>query len=201
MTGPVLVKLGGSLLLWRELPQILSHFIAGFNVPMAILVGGGKMVDCLREWHQTHQSTEESSHWRAIGAMDLTGDMLRDLNPCFQGWTDISPPWSSHSPNQSVWVVRPSRWLESVAISGSDNAMPRSWCTTSDSIALKLASDWKCSRLFLLKSCDRLDSDWENCSRTGLIDPTFPRLLSTLNPAPDIEWINLRRFATTITNP
>jgi len=194
MSNPILVKLGGSLLQWRELPRILDQFISSFNDPLAILVGGGILADCLRDWHQTHKSTEESSHWRATKVMDLTSDMVRDLNPRFLPWAGVFPPWSDSSPNRMIWIIQPSRWLECAAITGSDKFLPRSWSTTSDSIALKLASEWNCSRLLLLKSCDRPSAVWEECARTGHIDPVFPLILKTINPLPEVEWINLRNF-------
>lgn len=196
MKNPTLVKLGGSLLQWSELSRSLDQFISGFNNPLAFLVGGGVLADCLRDWHQTHKCTEESSHWRAIKVMDLTADMVRDLNPRFIEWSGVFPPWSaSPSTNQLIWVVQPSRWLESAGITGSDTFIPRDWSTTSDSIALKMASEWNCSRLLLLKSCDRPSAIWEECARTGHIDPVFPLILKTINPVPEIEWINLRNYS------
>lgn len=201
MINPILVKLGGSLLQWSELSRTLDQFISGFHNPLAILVGGGILADYLRDWHKTQKSTEESSHWRATKVMDLTSEMLRDLNPRFRAWSGAFPPWSESPPKQMIWVIQPSRWLEYAAINGSDTLIPRNWSTSSDSIALKLASDWRCSRLLLLKSCDRPSTVWEECARTGHIDPAFPLIIKTINPVPEIEWINLRNFEPATATP
>ena len=200
VSKPILLKLGGSLLEWSELPQALDQLISRIDEPLALLIGGGKMADCLRDWHHRHRSTEESSHWRAIQVLDLTCDMVRELNPRFLKWANVHPPWSTNPIRKMVWVVQPLKYLESTAIAGSDTFLPRNWSSTSDSIALKLASDWNCSRLLLLKSCDLPHGDWDDCARTGHVDPAFPLLLQSLQTAPEIEWINLRNFAPPITN-
>ena len=127
VSKPILLKLGGSLLEWSELPQALDQLISRIDEPLALLVGGGKMADCLRDWHHRHLSTEESSHWRAIQVLDLTCDMVRELNPRFLKWANVHPPWSTNPIRKMVWVVQPLKYLESTAIAGSDTFLPRNW--------------------------------------------------------------------------
>lgn len=194
MRSPVLLKVGGSLLDWKRLPEALESLLDTLDNPAAIVVGGGSLANCLRDWHQKHALAEEFSHWRAISAMDLTGDLVREMVPRINPWTGVGPPWAGAATKSGVWVVRPSRLMESLVLEGVDGLIPRSWATTSDSIALLMASRWKCHRLLLVKSCDRTREDWSGCAQDGLVDPVFPTLNKNLDPLPEIVWINLKGF-------
>lgn len=76
-----IVKCGGSLLDWPELPTALAAWLDTISGHVAIIVGGGKVVDALRALHEIHQTGEESSHWRALRAMDITATVLCEKMP------------------------------------------------------------------------------------------------------------------------
>ena len=199
-----IVKCGGSLLDWPELPTALAAWLDTISGPVAIIVGGGKVVDALRALHEIHNTGEESSHWRALRAMDITATVLCEKMAHTRPWKGVMPPWLSgtHSTACQRWVVQPSNWAEGLALSGMDTHLPRSWATTSDSLALQMAHSWKCTRLFLLKSASPTSaSDWGANAKAHYVDSVFPNLVRSIEKPPEIICINLRNWpvdATTI---
>src|SRR5688500_7302297 len=71
------VKVGGSLLTWPELPQALRSWLAerpaGINV---LICGGGALVDALRETDGTLHLSQRAMHRLAIDAMSITARLL-----------------------------------------------------------------------------------------------------------------------------
>lgn len=197
MITSTIVKCGGSLLDWPELPQALAAWLDTISGPVAIIVGGGRVVDVLRTLHQIHHTSEESSHWRALRAMDITATVLGGNLTSARSWTGVMPPWLDgiHSPASKRWVVQPSNWAESLALSGLDTHLPRSWATTSDTLALQLAHSWKCQRLFLLKSAEPPSAyDWATNASCHYVDSVFPNILQLFAKPPEIRCINLRNW-------
>lgn len=193
MSYPTIVKVGGSLLHWEGLKTTLVELFQSLKGPAAIIVGGGVLADEMRRWHQRHHSNEEASHWRAIKAMDINADLLRDLVQNCQLWPLPWPPWNNSTLSKNPYLLKPSSWLEFSANAKLDHDLPRNWSATSDSIALKLTLEWQCKRLILLKSCDKPADNWSECANAGVIDSNFPILLESNKQRPKIEWINLRK--------
>lgn len=194
MSYPTIIKLGGSLLHWEGLNTSLAGLFQSLKGPSAIIVGGGVLAEEIRRWHLRHFSNEEASHWRAVKAMDINADLLRDLCQESQLWTLPFPPWNHLSVSKHPYLLKPTSWLECIANSNFDHDLPRNWNTTSDSISLKLTFEWRCKRLILLKSCDRPAGSWIECAKAGVIDSNFPKLIDCCNNLPQIEWINLRKL-------
>ncbi len=68
--------------------------------------------------------------------------------------------------------------------------LPASWAVTSDSIAARIATHVKASRLILLKSTSiRRDATRHEAARIGLVDPFFPEAARALHR---VEYLNLR---------
>jgi hypothetical protein len=136
--------------------------------------------------------------------MDITATVLCEKMAHTRPWKGVMPPWLSgtHSTACQRWVVQPSNWAEGLALSGMDTHLPRSWATSSDSLALQMAHSWKCTRLFLLKSATPTSaSDWGANAKAHYVDSVFPNLVRSIEKPPEIICINLRNWpvdATTI---
>lgn len=190
------VKLGGSLLAWPELParlnNVLQQNFCGQRI--AFLVGGGKTADLVREWDQLHVIGEEPAHQLAIESLSLNERLLCKLVPQFVRVTSIGDLRRSLDAGV-VPVISAVDFLSHVEASALVPELPHSWDVTSDSIALAVARLLRSKRLTLFKSCDA-DSinSLEDLSRAGLVDRHFPILYSALseNQRPVIEWLNLR---------
>src|SRR5690606_31673474 len=76
------IKIGGSLLDWPELPIRFRRWLAA-QPPASnvIVVGGGPIVEGLRTVDRAHRLSIESSHWLAISAMSLTARIAAELLP------------------------------------------------------------------------------------------------------------------------
>ena len=77
-----IVKLGGSLLSWPEMPHRLADLLAASPARRPLLiVGGGAAADIVRDWHQAHAFDDDIAHTLAIEAMTLNAQLLVTLLP------------------------------------------------------------------------------------------------------------------------
>jgi aspartokinase-like uncharacterized kinase len=134
------------------------------------------MAEAVRELDRIHGLGEEASHWLAIAAMDVMGEVLRALAP-------------------RVGV------LDCLAFARGDEALPgalpHSWGVTSDSIAARAATVFGAERLVLLKSVDVPDgTSWDDWVRLEWVDAHFPRVVE--GAAFAVEVVNLRRVIESI---
>lgn len=168
---PLVVKVGGSLLDWPGLPDRLARVIAQHDRPTLLIAGGGAIVDAIRRLDAVHRLGEESSHWLAIRALDLTARLLAESGR-------VGPV--VHSPRRSLarWkpgqapVLAPDRFLR--RDDRRPGALPRSWAVTSDSIAARVAQRLD-GDLLLLKSTPWPEGQGiDEAVRLGLVDPVFP---------------------------
>ena len=172
--GPVVIKVGGSLLNWSELPTRLGEFLKNkVTERLVLVVGGGALVEAIRELDSTHHLGETRSHALAMHALDVTAHLLASL---IEGLAvvDCSDQVASTWSAGRVPVFAPRRFLGCVDAC-SDNPLPETWETTSDSIAARIALHLGASSVILLKSRSpgTLRSVNELAS-AGLVDPRFP---------------------------
>jgi aspartokinase-like uncharacterized kinase len=190
MTEPLLrvVKLGGSLLDLAGLAAALRRWVS--TQPPAdqvIVVGGGAVVDSIRQADALHALGEEASHWLALGAMDLTARLVSVMLPeaPLLEWLD------KDSPRQAgrVRIVLPCAMLRELDARTELAPLPHCWDVTSDSIAAWLAGLWRADELVLLKS--RLPTGG-SAADNELLDPYFCRVAASI---PSIRCVNLRDAA------
>lgn len=180
-----LIKLGGSLLDWPELPSGFRRWLA--EQPPAVnvlLVGGGAIVDALRQLDRVHQLPAESSHWLAIEAMSLTARLAFELFPeaCFA--KDENP---FDRPTGSLVIFDAQPFLRADAL--RTDALPIGWEVTSDSIAARVARRLEASELVLLKSVSAPPSfSLAQFAERGIVDAEFPRVAAGLK----VRLVNLR---------
>jgi aspartokinase-like uncharacterized kinase len=187
----VVVKVGGSLLDWPELPSKLAEFLETRRGDRLVLVvGGGRFADVLRDLDALHQFGEIRSHALALRALDLTAHLLASLLPgtaVIEDVQHLSETWA----NSIVPILAPRRFLE--ADDRSPDPLPQAWTTTTDAIAARLAMRLNAKELVLLKSVTiPTGMDLRKAASLGLVDPEFPRAVEEV---PVLTFRNFREVS------
>lgn len=182
MPTPRVLKLGGSLLLLPDWPERLTAWLQANPAPMnLLLVGGGQIVNAVRELDAQHNFPITFVHWLCIDLLSATARIAGQLLPAFPLLT---------TPAELQQVVRLERLNESHDRADSSSAtpghcltyivdvscfygvptvpsaqptdaddvptvpcpLPENWDTTSDSLAAWLASLVGATELVLFKS-------------------------------------------------
>lgn len=191
----VVFKLGGSLLERPGLPALLREILARREDCGALLVvGGGRTADLVRDWDREHSLGDEAAHWLALDAMRLNERLVQCLLP------EARPVRSARQVAAALADRAPAllcadcfvRWGESAGHS----PLPRSWETSSDSIAAWTADLLEASELVLVKSVSiPAKMSLEEAAAERLVDPIFPTIAKRLRR---IGWVNGRADRPTI---
>jgi aspartokinase-like uncharacterized kinase len=170
----VVVKVGGSLLDWPELPARLSAYLETRRADRLVLVvGGGRFADALRDLDATHGLGEARSHALALRVLDLSSRVLASMVPGLEVVEDVGDLPATWSQGL-VPILAPRRFLDDE--DRSPDPLPHTWTTTTDAIAGRLAFRLGAGELVLLKSTPLpTGSDRLGAARLGLVDPEFPR--------------------------
>lgn len=187
------VKLGGSLLEWPKWPGRLQRFLGSLaDCRVALVVGGGRVVDVVRDLDQFHVLGDDRAHALAMHALGTTARLAGMLLPasavvgCFDDLPDV---WHSGV----LPILDPDPIL--AAIEARSGPVLHTWALTSDSIAARIAVHLDAAELVLLKSVPPPPEwvadapDWPAAARLGLVDPEFPRLAAAI---PRIRLVSLR---------
>jgi aspartokinase-like uncharacterized kinase len=190
MRGPVVVKVGGSLLDWPGLADRLSSYLDDRRGDRLVLVvGGGRFADALRELDRAQAIGEVRSHALALRVLDFSAHALAAIVPGLLVVDDVPALPHAWEAGRSP-VLAPRRFLD--LDDRSPDPLPHAWTTTTDAIAARLASRLGASELVLLKSAPIPPGlDLKAASRLGLVDPEFPRTASGL---PIVTYQNLREM-------
>jgi aspartokinase-like uncharacterized kinase len=171
VSRPVVVKVGGSLLDWPELPDHLADYLAHRRGERLVLIaGGGPAADLVRTLDRVHDLGQERAHQLALHALDLTARLLAALIPAsvVQHVDALAACW--HEGELPVLAPR-------LFLSDDDRAagaLPHTWDATSDSIAARAALRIGAGELVLLKSASLPPgTDRLGAARLGLVDPVF----------------------------
>jgi aspartokinase-like uncharacterized kinase len=196
--SPIVVKVGGSLFDMPDLRPRLIHFLRGLNcLEVALVPGGGRIVDAIRHLDRSHGLREEASHWLALRALSLNAHFLADL---LQGESAVVSAALEEWPE--LWQRGMVPILDACPFALADDAsadrLPYSWDVTSDSIAARVARLVGARRLMLLKSVRASDSArCVDLVRQGIVDPYFTQALGEgLECAKcDVEVVNFREWS------
>jgi aspartokinase-like uncharacterized kinase len=149
------VKLGGSLLSLDDWPQRFADWIAS-EVPArtVLIVGGGKLADCVREYDRRFALGEEASHWLCIRALSLHAEMAAQLLPRTRLPAHLVRNFDALSQVEvgSLAVFDPEPFLREIESSLPGEPLPHTWNATTDSIAARVAECLDADELVLLKS-------------------------------------------------
>jgi aspartokinase-like uncharacterized kinase len=197
--SPTVIKVGGSLLDWDELPLRLGSFLktsleqerkAGAGI--VLIAGGGPAGDLIRTMDQIHALGDVKAHRLAIRALDLSAHILASLLP---GSRVVDHPEGLHV----VWscgdipILAPRKFLEEDDDLGLD-PLPASWDVTTDSIAARVAVRLGATRLILLKSVSLVAAiSRSEAAGLGLVDRLFPIVSRELEV---VEFVALREPGT-----
>jgi 5-(aminomethyl)-3-furanmethanol phosphate kinase len=178
MTSSMVVKVGGSLLARPDLPQSLRRWLRnhGEQQQVNLLIGGGTMIEALRELDRIHRCESAAMHWRCVRALRFTTELVAE-------WLSeaiVISTTEAFALHRQTW--RPGWFLivpEAFYHSEGDDELPCDWTTTSDSIAALLAHKLMADRLVLLKSC-RIERplDLADAAARGIVDPVLPTLIN-----------------------
>ena len=160
----LVVKVGGSLLGLPGWPTLLADLIATLGdetTPPLLIVGGGSVVDGLREIDAASPRPTALMHDLAIDAMRLTASIVADA---------LGLPVVATAAGGGV--LDAATWLRS---SGQAARLPAGWHVTSDSIAALVAAETG-RGLLLAKRVPPPggDHDLERLAAAGWVDAHFP---------------------------
>jgi aspartokinase-like uncharacterized kinase len=190
------VKVGGSLFDWPELPLRLGTFLDCRYNPaedqrIALVAGGGAAADLVRTFDQIHALGDNFAHRLALRALDFTAYLLAALLPQtlpIDHVEQLPVVWDQ----KRVPILLPRPILDQVDAGrgwGRD-PLPATWDITSDSIAARIAHRLGAECLVLLKSSPVPDGTTRRqAARLALVDPKFPHVASKLAR---VEYLNLR---------
>lgn len=173
--GPVVVKLGGSVVRSPELPAWLD-VIAASPRPIVIVPGGGALADEVRAAQAELGFGNGAAHRMALLAMDQFAWAVSGLRASFQvGDTEEALRAALAQGRVAVWAP-----YTLVADRGD---IPQSWTVTSDSLALWMASRLGAACCYVIKSIQRRRTEFcaEQLARDGIVDEAFPAMLRDAN--------------------
>jgi aspartokinase-like uncharacterized kinase len=169
---PIVVKLGGSVVRSGELPAWLDA-IAGAQVPIVVVPGGGALADEVRACQSQLGFGDQAAHRMALLAMDQLAWAVAGLRQGFSvGATEAELRDALTRGSVAVWAP--------YALIAGRAGIEESWRLTSDSLALWLAARIGATRCFLIKSIARPKTarlGAGQLAREGIVDDAFPELL------------------------
>ncbi len=176
--GDLVVKLGGSILHRTDGIAHFQNWLAKQTAQrLFLIVGGGEIIEALRDLNSKYQLDEVEMHWRCIRLLDATFEIVKEIFPqaiaidCVASW--LSGNFHSDCSNSFstiLYLVRVGGFYFRESRECRD-ALPENWETTSDSLALFLARLLGIDQVVLLKSCVIDDSkSIQDLARDGIID-------------------------------
>jgi aspartokinase-like uncharacterized kinase len=197
------VKVGGSLLDWSDLPTALTRWLNQQPSATNVLIcGGGKLADSIRKADQQFHLGDETAHWLAIDCLSITAKLLAQacnfpLLPLIPKLRlaaqapeaplrDPQPRQSSDMP--STIVLDPRDFLHHIEPTIPGPPLPHAWTVTSDSIAARLAQALAADELILLKSSSPPSKSLDELAAAGYVDLHFPIAAAHLTA---LQFVNL----------
>lgn len=191
------IKVGGSLLDLPDLPLRLNDWLT--DQPLAhnvLMVGGGPLVEQVRQWHCGQQSAEKekfdevTAHWICIDLMSVTARVLHAWLPDLKFTAEMRLlKRRVHDAGETLFDV--AKWLRREEATLPGIRLPCQWEVTSDSIAARLAIGLSADELVLLKSSwpQTTDASLTALAEEAYIDRMLPLLAAELPP---LRMVNLR---------
>ncbi|MFT5522804.1 MAG: aspartokinase-like uncharacterized kinase [Pirellulaceae bacterium] len=183
------VKVGGSLLDWDQLPTRLNSYLArDRSIHQVLIAGGGGLVEVIRDADKRYRIGEEKSHWMCIELLSTTAKILHSIVESAT-WSDtLGGVMEGLEGAPRVWVVDTSRILQQEEPT-CNKPLPHGWHITTDSIAARFA-ELLGGELVLLKSatCPQ-HSSYKQLAEAGYVDDFFPEIATRVRT---VRFENLR---------
>ncbi|WP_168565661.1 amino acid kinase family protein [Crateriforma spongiae] len=178
-----IIKIGGSLLCRPTLVADLRRYLNDQPPAHSLLVvGGGKMIDAVRELDGLRRLPSADVHWMCVDLLHATFQICRgwlaeldaiDRRNDLAQWLEQTQDVRNTCPDPRTTWISPRAFYRREDDSGS---LPETWATTTDSIAALLAEKTCADELVLLKSCDvESEADVDRMTESGIVDAAFPR--------------------------
>lgn len=173
------VKLGGSTLMRPDWPLRLIACLKQLRIDDCLLVvGGSDAIEAMRRLDAVHRLDQAAMHWRCVAMLTATAEIACEL---LQRESDcqVTGPLtyadysrSSHtaaSPSRvQIRVLRVDGWYHRDAI--DQDRLPTDWRTTTDAIAIWIASSIASERCIILKSCPVPPLSLAELAAAGIVD-------------------------------
>ena len=182
------------MLLREHLTTAVNQWLAAQSAGQTlIIIGGGKLIDAVRELDQQHAMPPQQTHWTCVDLLSVTANFAADLFgwPLLkteQQWDAVvqqNRTLSSPGVTSLPTVITPAVFYNertSVSEAGSPiSGLPNDWRTTTDSIAALLAHRVDADELVLLKSCPiPPEMSHTKLAQAGIVDNAFPTIARDL---------------------
>lgn len=191
------IKLGGSLLDDAELPVKYRRWLA-IQKPArnVMVVGGGRLVDTVRQHDRTHDLDHELTHWLAIDCMGINARLMAALLPeaeLIHEWNGLRRRLLQMltEGKSGTIVFDVTGFMRQIEPRLHGERLPRGWNVTSDSIAARLAFLVAAGELVLLKPTlpAQEPQNTQRLSDVGYVDEYFPTVARGVRA---IRCVNLR---------
>ena len=185
------IKLGGSLLQRSGWYAAFEAFVQTLKPqPIYLIVGGGMMIQAMRVLDDRHKLDSAAMHWRCVEMLRYTSDIAYQLLMRTSLSTrlmriDDAESFGDHQDKSldnisdtTIFVVNPISFYNPQLAANPDWSLPTlDWRTTTDAIAILLATLVKAEQCVLLKSCD-VDSvqSLKHASELGIVDSESLRM-------------------------
>jgi 5-(aminomethyl)-3-furanmethanol phosphate kinase len=191
------IKVGGSLFDFPDLPARLRTWLEGQPPAVNFLVaGGGKLADAVRDADRMFRLDATVAHWLAIRCMSLQAEILHFLLPEANSACSVAG-LSATASEPKLTIIDPWPILKHEEPTAGGECLPVGWHVTSDSIAARLAQMLMVDELVLLKSCLPAEPKTiESATASGYVDSYFPQAARALpvvrcvdlHSGEQIEW-------------
>jgi aspartokinase-like uncharacterized kinase len=176
--GPIVVKLGGSVVRSPELSSWLDA-IAAARAPIVVVPGGGALADEVRAAQARLGFGDAAAHRMALLAMDQLAWAIAGLRAGFEvGAAEEDLRAALEGGHVAVWAP--------YAFIAGRTDIEASWRVTSDSLALWLAGRLGARACYLIKSIARRPQQRTGAAqlaRDGIVDEAFPAMFAEASVA------------------
>lgn len=192
-----IVKLGGSLLTMPNLKQKFQKWLHENPHPLTlIIVGGGPVVDAVRQVHLANPLSEEFAHWVCMDLLQHTARIAHQVLgnvDLIETMADLQQSLSDSNVNSTTPIIAVVQVAICFARENPNMGLPESWDVTSDSLAAAFCNMVAAEELVVMKSCDAPNdgSDLESLADFGFVDPLFAGLAEDID---QVRFVNLHKY-------
>ncbi len=187
------IKIGGSILLRNNLAATVHQWLDAHPADETmVIIGGGKLIDAVRELDQQHTMSPQQTHWMCVDLLTATASFAAEIF----GWPLVATEqeWNvaieqsktlpkPHGPAVPT-VITPNVFYNRKNSKNKnilDMRVPTDWRTTTDTIAALLAHRIDADELVLLKSCPIVSKmSFTKLAEAGIVDEAFPEIATGL---------------------
>lgn len=150
-TAAHVIKIGGSLLTLPDLCERFHRWCEAQLEPRKklVVVGGGKVIDAVRELDRIHRFESSQVHWECVRLLSNTARLAAAILGGLQVIDSPSMLQEFQSSQEAIAIVDLAGLATELSLR---DALPHNWETTTDALAGYLAIKVGAGKLTLLKS-------------------------------------------------